>query len=222
MTGLSGKLETVLNHWRRHGPVSGIRLIAGEALEKTGLLDVGICYALEDAASALKRMRFPEGFTCRELGEGEIRDRASRREDWFFPKAMETCLARGDRCFGTFLDGRLASSCWIALRPLRMLGAIVEFPDDCAWEHLIYTKPEFRGRGLAATMKVRVAQELAMSGRLTLLNTVRWTNDASRRLHERIGYRSFATLVHVGPASVGRTWLIGGHDMRLRISRVDL
>jgi GNAT superfamily N-acetyltransferase len=177
-----------------------------------GLLSVGVCYALRDAGRALASLRTPPELVVRRLAADEVLRLSAERQEWFFPGAVQTSLARGDECFGGFLDGVLACSGWFATRPLLALGAVVGFSSDCVWEHRLFTRMEFRGRGLNAALKPVAFEHFASRGCTTLLNTVEWTNDASRRLHTRLGYRRTALLVRLGAGRVGRTILMGGRE----------
>jgi L-amino acid N-acyltransferase YncA len=60
---------------------------------------------------------------------------------------------------------------------------------------------------------------LAERGYDTLFNSIEWTNDASRRLHERVGYEAIGAIVRLGSERVGVTRLLGGSRQDLHIVR---
>jgi GNAT superfamily N-acetyltransferase len=191
--------------------------VVGHSLADVHLLAVGICYALPDAERALASVPKVPELLIRRLTTEEVLERTARQEDWFFPGAVEESLERGDLCLGGYLGGGLVCSGWFATRPILALGGIVGFGPDCVWEHRLFTKLEFRGRGLNGALKPVALRHFAPQGFTTLLNTVDWTNDASRRLHVRLGYRRVATLLRVGSSRLGRTILVGGEEVGMHL-----
>lgn len=219
---LIGKWRTWRTHVQRHGIVAGARLLVGLPLERSGVLRVGVCYALPEASVALEGVSTPSGLEVRLLSAEETRERAARREDWFFPGAVEASLRRGDLCFGGFLGDVLVTSTWYATEPLFVLGGTLVYGSDCVWAQRMYTKPEHRGRGYSSALEKASSSYFAERGRNTFLNVVEWTNDSSRRLQRKNGYQPTATLICVGPIHRGRAFLFGGsaHGIRL-LDRAD-
>jgi GNAT superfamily N-acetyltransferase len=218
---LARKSRALLSHARRHGWLAGGRLLVRESLAQAGALRVGICYALEDAAAKLENLPPVAGLQIRRLHPDEARVFGAAGEDWFLPGYIEQSLQRGDDCFGAFVDGTLACSGWYARAPILQFGGVIGFPDDVVWEHRIFTRPEFRGRGLAASIKAPAARHYREQGRTTMLATVEWTNDASRCLYRRLGSRAIATILQLGRGRPSRTWLLGGAGSGLHLIRHD-
>lgn len=202
----------------RHGPLAGARLLVGLPLSERKLLSVGICYALPDAALALAGTPSVPGLCVRPLSTDEVLERSERRDDWFFRGAVEDSLARGDRCFGGYMDGDLVTSSWYATKPVFALGSFIGFAPDCVWSHRLFTKREFRGRGLSTALKREAFAALAAEGFTTSLNVVEWTNDSSRRLQRKNGYRRVATLICLGSRDSGKTLLFGGREFGVHLA----
>jgi GNAT superfamily N-acetyltransferase len=221
MAGIGHKLGTLRAHVEWHGAFAGLRLLAGEPLDRLGVLRVAVCYALPDAALALSRLAVnsdPE-LVIRPLSVEEVRDRSVRREDWFFRDAVERSIARGELCIGGYLNGVLATSVWFGSKPVPVMGSSIGFARDCVWQHRGFTRPEFRGRGLHALVIKQGFAFYAGQGYTTILNTIIWTNDSSRRLHRRLGYRHAGTLIRIGADRSGKTFLCGGREFGLQLLR---
>lgn len=213
------RLRTLATHVGRHGVLAGVRLLLGRSLAQLDVVHIGVCYALEDFSRAAAPLPDVAALELRQLDEREIRRLTAAGESWFFPGAVEASLARGDFCFGAFVDGMLVASGWYATVPIRQFGAVIGFRERGVWEHRLYTKPEFRGRGINAAIKIPAMRALAERGYDTLINSIEWTNDASRRLHERVGYEAIAAIVRIGSERVGITRLYGGSRQDLHIVR---
>lgn len=222
MRGLAGKAKTVTGHFRRHGAAAGFRLLLGEPLSRLGLLHVCGIYALHDAVRRLHSLPIPAGLDVRALTPQEVRQYVQNREPWFFPAGVQSSLARGDQCFAGFLGGQLVCHGWFATRPLPVLRAQLGFAEDVVWEHRLFTKPQFRGLGINPALKVVAMRHFSNMGRTTLANVVIWTNDASRRMHARLGYARVGTLLRAEVARHGRTVLIGGREIGLNIDPLSV
>lgn len=202
------RARTVMTHFRRHGSKAGLRMLLGETLDRTGLVRIAVLYTLPDSIGALEASAQVSGLHIRRLDASEVRLRASRMEDWFFKGAVDESLARGDLCLGGYLDDSLVCSNWFTVRPIRVLGRMLQLPKGTVFEYRCFTKPQYRGRGLAAALKLPAARIYAGRGFTSFLNTVMWTNDASRRLNERMGYRRAGAIVKLGPFN-RLTYLVG-------------
>ncbi len=88
-------------------------------------------------------------------------------------------------------DGRVAHYGWYALGSIEgehHMGVPMSFPDDVAYMYNAFTHPDFRGRRLHGTAMALALRSLADRGITKLLSTVEWTNYASLRSFERLGF----------------------------------
>jgi GNAT superfamily N-acetyltransferase len=204
---------------RRHGAVSGIRALVGRLLAQARIARIGVFYALDDYSRASIRMPEVPGLELRQLDEAEVRRLTADGEPHFFPGAVAASLERGDYCFGAFMDGQLVASGWYSMVPIVQFGAVIGFRPGAAWEHRLFTRPEFRGKGINAAIKLPAMETLAALGRTRLINSIEWTNDASRHLHERVGYERIGSIVRLGSEGFGVSLLLGGAREGLHIVR---
>jgi GNAT superfamily N-acetyltransferase len=192
------KAATVVAHFQRYGSRAGLRMLIGDSLERIGLVQIGVFYTLPNFVDALRITTEIDGLQIRQLGADEIRQRASRKEDWFFEGAVGESLDRGDVCIGGYIGNTLVSSGWFTTGPIRVLNRTLQLPADTVFEYRLYTKPEFRGRRLNVPIKLHAARLYADRGFSRFLNTIVWSNDASRRLQEHLGYRQCGVLLKLG------------------------
>jgi GNAT superfamily N-acetyltransferase len=215
-SSLARKARTAVTYGQRHGGGAVFRHYAGNALYALGLLRAGSCYALDDYAILMAAPRVA-GFDVRLLTHEEIANFAATGEPRFELAEIGPLLARGDMCFGGFVDGELACSGWYALEPIPQFGVVLGFAPNAVWEHRLYTRPAYRGRALQVALKAAAARWCRERGRAVILNSIEWTNDASKSLHRRLGYRRIATIVRIGTESTGRTFVLGANAFGVHV-----
>jgi phosphinothricin acetyltransferase len=76
---------------------------------------------------------------------------------------------------------------------------------DVTVETTIYVAPDATGQGLGGRLLGRLLAELRGSGALRAVAGIAQPNEASNRLHERLGYRVVGTFHRVG-RKFGRDW----------------
>jgi GNAT superfamily N-acetyltransferase len=112
-------------------------------------------------------------------------------------------LARGERCFGIWLDGKLVSTRWLARGAVRLDYIDREevlAPTD-VYYHDVYTAPEYRGRGLSRVAAVVVSELLAAEGARRLVGVLEPENRAAVGANKMAGYRTIGRIgyVKLGP-----------------------
>lgn len=142
-----------------------------------------------------------DGFVFRALTASEVRGFADDPlHD--LPAAMASRIGSGrDFCFAALQSGRLASYVWCALNwiePEHCGNAGMSLPADVAYIYKAYTTHEFRGRQLYGATLRAASASLARLGITRLTCLVEWTNQASLRSHQRLGFLEVGSLFTVG------------------------
>jgi hypothetical protein len=112
-------------------------------------------------------------------------------------------LKRGDRCFATWVDGRIVSSRWVASDRVRFgdIGLEVDLPADTVYVSHAFTSEDIRGLRIASASSTRLTRRLAEEGWKRSIGTVLPQNRSGLVNAERAGYtetRRLATL-RLGP-----------------------
>ena len=100
-------------------------------------------------------------------------------------------FARGERCFGIWLDGRLVSTRWLATGTARLgyLGREVALAPGDVHIHETYTEPGHRGRGISGISGAIVPAVLAAEGARRVVGVLEPENTMGIRANEKAGYR---------------------------------
>lgn len=105
-------------------------------------------------------------------------------------------LAKGDRCYGAFVDGALACYTFVAERPTVVQGeVVVTFDPAWALTRWTWTRPDRRGRGLYSAVKAKALADATGRGRKGLLGMVAAYNFESLHAAAHLGFRPVATMV---------------------------
>lgn len=108
-------------------------------------------------------------------------------------------LDRGDRCFGIFDGNRIAAYGWYALNsiePEHCFGFGMSFPKDAAYMYKGFTHRDYRGKRLHALGMGLAVEALSKTDGVTwLVSTVDWTNAASLKSCQRIGYERLGRVI---------------------------
>ena len=112
-------------------------------------------------------------------------------------------LAAGDRCFATWLDGRLASARWLATGSphVEYLDLALPLAPGDVYHYDTFTDPSLRRRGISAASQARLFSVLREEGFRRAVRAVLPENRAGMRDAERAGYRPTGRIGYVG---VGR------------------
>lgn len=103
---------------------------------------------------------------------------------------VDVCLARGEDCFGVFVEDVLASYAWYTSKTARLRpGVNVRFDSRYAYSRWAFTYPDYRGRGLHAMGKRYAVERYAAAGRRGVLSAVSVANFESLNSSRRLGSR---------------------------------
>lgn len=143
-----------------------------------------------------------EGFEFRFLTADEVRAFSQDpRLDLNLNMVAE--VERGDSlCFAALDHENLAAYGWYAMhraQPRHCFGVGLELPDDVAYMFKGFTHPTYRGRRLHAAAMALALTELGHRGVRGLISTVEWTNEASLRSCDRLGYERLGRIAQSGP-----------------------
>jgi GNAT superfamily N-acetyltransferase len=150
-------------------------------------------------AQAVDAPPLPDAET-RFLGEADLRAYATLHGA---SAVASRRFARGERCFGIWLDGKLVSTRWLARGTVRLEyidRETVLAPTD-VYYHDVYTAPEYRGRGLSRVAAVVVSELLAAEGARRIVGVLEPENRAALGANKMAGYR---TVGKIGYVKVGR------------------
>jgi len=112
-------------------------------------------------------------------------------------------FGRGDRCFGVWSGGELASTRWLARGTVRLAYVDREAvlgPTD-VYFYDVYTAPEHRRRGISRLAAVVVPELLAAEGARRIVGVLEPENRAGIGANEMAGYRIVGRIgyVKLGP-----------------------
>ncbi len=107
-----------------------------------------------------------------------------------------------DFCFAAVTQsGEFASYSWYAIDSIEAehhAGVAMSLPPRTAYMYKAFTPPKFRGQRLYGATVDLAFRKLATRGITQLVTTVEWTNFASLRSCERMGFRRLGRLVTFG------------------------
>jgi GNAT superfamily N-acetyltransferase len=128
------------------------------------------------------------GIDARFLGGGDLDDYAALHGNTSEARAR---LARGGRCFGVWVDGRLASTVWLATGTAHIDYLARDFPlvEESVYIYEMYTSPEQRGRGLSEVASAAIYPILAEEGVRRMVGVLEPENTGANRTNKRAGYR---------------------------------
>ena len=126
---------------------------------------------------------------------------------------------RGDRCYGLFHEGVLASYGWYAAVPTPIDGHFVlHFDPTYTYMFNGYTAPAYRGMRLHAVGMCQALRAFTEEGKKGLIAYVQSNNFASLRSVARMGYRTFGSVYALRVGGVAFTYATKGcasYDFRL-------
>ncbi len=140
-------------------------------------------------------------FTFRVLTADEVAKFAEDPSYFIDPSLIEGVRSGREVCFAALACDRLAAfGCYTLgyVEPRQAAGAAMSFPSDVAYMSYGFTHPDFRGFRLHGIAMALALQELAKRGITKLVSIVSWTNVASLKSCERLGYISLGNMVTTG------------------------
>lgn len=198
-------LLTRVHETREHLGTGGVvRKALNRVLTRGASLDIVHVLLLEP-----DRMRVPGADPCFEmrfLRPEEIR-RFARNPANALSSAFVERAERGlDLCYAAIHGDRLANYGWYALHSVEAehsAGAALGLPPDMAYLYKAFTHPDFRGQRLNGACIGNALGALASHGVERLLSFVYWSNRASLRSFDRLGFQRLGFLA-VGPRGPSR------------------
>lgn len=151
-----------------------------------------------------ERMRVPDldtWFETRFLTPDEVRRFAEQPTNHLSPHFVDRATGGLDLCFAALHGDRLASYGWYALHsvePEHAAGSALGLPPSMAYMYKGFTHPDYRGRRLYGACMGQALRNLEKRGLDRLLALVHWSNTASLRGCDTLGYRRLGLLA-VGP-----------------------
>jgi hypothetical protein len=106
---------------------------------------------------------------------------------------VDRLLQAGEECFGTFVNGVLASYLWFSPGPAHLAGdAFVHFDPVYAYSRWAFTRTDYRGRRLHAACKRSALAAFAARGRRGILSVV-----------DTLNFQSLDAAAYLGCVRVG-------------------
>ncbi|HEX4414890.1 MAG TPA: GNAT family N-acetyltransferase [Lacipirellulaceae bacterium] len=197
-----------LNAFReRHGSTSAIYKAFDVVLQKAFRTSVHHVVWLEHNAVESVTATDPR-FVFRFLTADEV-EQFAQDPSYYLSPTLAGAIRRGEElCFGALAGDRLAAfGCYTVgyVNPQQAAGAAISFPPDVAYMSFGLTHPDFRGYRLHGLHMGLALQELAKRGITKLVSIVSWTNLASLKSCQRLGYTSIGKMVTIG----GRKHAVG-------------
>ncbi|MCA9087060.1 MAG: GNAT family N-acetyltransferase [Planctomycetaceae bacterium] len=203
------RLSTLFSIWRKSGTGSLLRYAADRLGKRLLSLQVVELVWLEASKIQLTEDANP-GFTFRFLAPEEVAAHAQLPENQLDQEMVARAAAGSDLCFAVLQNGRLASYGWYALRGVEgrhNFGVSMSYPDSVAYMYKGFTHRDFRGLRLHGIGMKRALLQLNQRGIHALVSTVDWTNTASLRSCDRLGYQRLGQIIRTGKAP-GTIWYI--------------
>ncbi len=153
---------------------------------------------LENAAD---EQNLPDGAEFRFLTATEVAEYAQSGEFPLTEQLVKQAEQGTDRCYACLIHGELAAYGWYGVQaevPADDFGLIMQVPAEAAYMHHGYTHPNYRGLRLHGIGMARALRELSAQGVRALLSDVDWTNQASLKSCERLGYQVLGTCFTYG------------------------
>ncbi len=169
-----------------------------------------------------------ERFVFRFLEAEEIQRYAADPALRLSPTLVDRVAAEQDFCFAALEGEKLAAYGWYALDCIEgehNFGIPMSFPSDTAYMYNGFTHPDYRGLRLHGRAMGLALRSLERQGVVQLVSTVDWTNQASLRSCDRLGYQRLGRIVTLGRThlvvlrSPQQAEVLGihfGHEARLR------
>ena len=112
---------------------------------------------------------------------------------------VQRWIAAGEECFGTFVDGVLASYIWFSPRKAHLERDIfVQFDPLYAYSRWAFTRADYRGRSLYGVCKHQALVAHAMRGSRGILSVVYAWNRSSLNAASKLGCVRIGRMCTVG------------------------
>jgi hypothetical protein len=121
---------------------------------------------------------------------------------------VERRLARGDRCFVSWADGRIVDVCWSATGSVYVpyLARFLHVPDGDIYSYDSYTLPAYRGRGLYMARNSYTARTNQAEGFRRSIALVAFENYSAWLILSRSGLRTLGAYHYLRLPARGIYW----------------
>jgi hypothetical protein len=165
--------------------------------------------SLDDVRSA--ELFDAPGLDARFLSPAELEAAARAGTHDFTLDFLARALERGDRCYGIFDGGALASHGWYAQQSTPINEHyLLHFDPAYTYMFKGHTLPEYRGKRLHAVGMCRALRAFTEEGKRGLVSYVASNNFASLRSVARMGYKIFGNLYLARTARHALAFASGG------------
>jgi len=140
-------------------------------------------------------------FNYRFISGDELAAFAEEPSYFIGPKLVVDVRSGRTLCFAALAGDRLAAFGCYTLKhvaPDQAAGAAISIPNDAAYMSYGFTHPDFRGFRLHGLIMGLALQALAKRGITKLVSLVAWTNWASLKSCERLGYINLGNMITFG------------------------
>lgn len=197
---MTTRLRNLWKLYRRFGAGAVLRRFSDRYARATSGRQVVEVVWLE--ASSLKlSLEHDEKFQFRFLDTHEIAAFAQDPANDLDVEMVERAAGGLDLCFAALCDDRLAAYGWYALDAIEAehnFGVAMSYPSTVAYMYKGFTHPDFRGARLHGLGMGLALKNLKQFGVSALISTVGWTNEASLRSCDRLGYERLGRIVTTG------------------------
>jgi hypothetical protein len=193
---------------REEGPRSLLFGALGETLYRRLLI------VERDLRSAEPLATPPPGLRFEFLDESGLDEYATLRPGRRTHAAAR--LAAGDRCFATWLEGRLVAVRWLATGspPIEYLDTTLQLFDDETYHYDTFTGPDVRRRGVSAVSQEALFPRLRDEGYRWSVRAVLPENRAAVADAARGGYVARGRIGYVGLGRLRRDFVRWDRDRR--------
>lgn len=197
---MANRLRTLWKLFRRFGAAAVARQISdrlGQAMSGRQVVEV---VWLEPSGLKLALEHDPK-FEFRFLDTHEVAEFAKDASNELDTQMVDRAAGGLDLCFAALCDGRLAAYGWYALDAIdadHNFGVAMSYPSTVAYMYKGFTHPDFRGARLHGLGMGLALQGLKQFGVTSLVSTVDWTNEASLRSCDRLGYERLGRIATTG------------------------
>jgi hypothetical protein len=174
--------------YKHFGLLAVLHELAISAIEKIVCFRIFIVY-VHDELRPLDTAPLP-GLDIHELSREELYQYTESPRHEMPRPFIDKALAKGNRCFGAFIDGQLCAFAWYAENPtVHSVGVRTVFDPQYVYSYKSLTLTEYRGNHLVPRIKNHALAFFQKRGKRGIICTIASNNFRSRRSAGRVGAR---------------------------------